>query len=498
MPENDFAENENHDLLARATAVADEYTDGDEYAYLMEIISTQHAERGDFETAIQRAESIPDPYLKDRAMGAIAVKASEQGESQLALELVDTVQDQMLHETYIEQIAVKTASEGNFKEAIQLADGLGDPSPVLSNIVSVYVTKGDVSEALELARSIDTVGVRVNTLNHIAAKLAQDGNTDDALQLVQEGADEIDDIEFPEDQIHALVGMAIILDKLGEKGNGFDKLAEAYKICRTLDDSEPGSTLEKDETMIEVIGGFGELKFFEKADQILGEIEGPFQFAQASIRLAHSYFRDGKDAEAEELLTQAVEICKEQMAYSEQGVRQQNQLFAEIAAAYALNKRFGQAIEIIKLVMIDDDKRSIIETVGILAARANDVAVVERVGGLLENPTAGSSYWVQIADAFAELNESEEVSKSLAKALKSSEAIELVYDRVLATGEIAERSSDQPAALFTKAIKMIPQIESRYRQARALLSAAAKFSSASRNFDDTEPEALPSNVFHVE
>lgn len=320
MSDHEFPENVTTDLLACATAVA-EFTDGDEYSDLMEIISNRQAEKGELDVAIQSAESIPDPYLKDRAMGSIAIKALEQGDSNLALDLIDTVEDPMLRETYIEQIAVKAATDDKFDEAIQLADGLGDPSPVLSNIASVYAKKGQLDAALDLTRSIDTVGVRVNTLNHIASHLVKQGDSEAAQQLIQEGADEIDDVEFPEDQIHALVGMAVVLDQLGERGNGFDKLVEAYKICRTLDGSDPSSMLAKDETLIEIVGAFGELKFFEKADQILEEVDGPFQFAQAGIRLAHSYFRDEKPAEAEDLLAQATEICKEEKAFTEQGMR---------------------------------------------------------------------------------------------------------------------------------------------------------------------------------
>jgi tetratricopeptide (TPR) repeat protein len=497
MTENAYDEDVTTDLLACASAIA-EYTDGDEYADLTELIVTQQAQRGELDAAIQRAETIPDPYLKDRALGAIAIQALEHGESQLALELINSVEDPMLQETYIEQIASKAAGEGRFDEAIQLTDNLGDPSPVLSNIASVYAAKGHLPEALELARSIETVGIRVNTLNHLAATLAKSENREEALQLVHEGENEIDDVEFPEDQIHVLVGMASVYGLLDEKGNGFDKLNEAYKISRTLEGSDPTSILAKDEALTEIVGGFGELKFFEKADQILEEVDGPFQFAQAGIRLAHGYFRDGKETEAEALLAQAVEICKEETAFTEQGVRLQNRLFSELAAAYAIHKRFDRAIEVLKLISVNEDKRAIIEMVGVLAARADDWETVTSVAELQEDSAAKGSYWVQMADAFAESEQSEAVAKSLANALQSSESIELEYDRVLIVGEVAARNAERSAELFTDAITSTPAVESYYRQARVLLSLAPKFSKAGRTPNDAEQEALKKIIVALE
>lgn len=147
---------------------------------------------------------------------------------------------------------------------------------------------------------------------------------------------------------------------------------------------------------------------------------------------------------------------------------------------------------------MEDDKRRVVETVGVLAARANELSVVEQLVDRLEEPSARSAYWIQVADAFAESEQAEKVEPMLAHALESSEAIELVYDRVIVLGEVAARSTGRASELFTEAIALIPEIESNYRQSRALLALAQGFSKTGGTPNDAIQESLRKIIVNLE
>lgn len=144
------------DILACAAMVA-ETIDGDEYSEVTEALAVQFAERGELNRAVELAETIPDPYLKDRTLGVVAAFGIGAGLPDYATDLLETIEDPMLRELAIEQIAIKYAQQGKFEESIHIASELVDSAPVVGNIAVIQAIRGMPAEALDLVRSIETL-----------------------------------------------------------------------------------------------------------------------------------------------------------------------------------------------------------------------------------------------------------------------------------------------------------------------------------------------------
>ena len=491
-PENNLA---NEDLLASALAVA-ETVEGEEHSELLEAIATEYCRRGDLSTAEELAETIQDPYLRDRTIGTLAALSFDVQEPESANQLLDSIEDPSLVAIAIEQTAISLAQRGEFEEAIRLTDELVDPADALSNIAVLYAQSGAFEAAIEVAKMIEPAHSRTTTFGQIALESVDKGRAEEASELLGEATSAAAEIEFPEDQVYSLAGLASIYEKLGDRESSLDRLMQAHELCGDIESSAGvgiTATAGRDQALSQVVGGLAAVNDYSQADSVLEEIEDPFQFSLASMQLAEAYHKDGKQQPAKELLDQAVEIAREPELTGERGIAVREQVLSMLAYRYALCGYFDESLKLAESITGTDQKTSLLVDIGRqLVVAGRDAS---RAAEFLTDLSKTSTFWMAVSDAYWDANLPEEAARAITKAQASADSIEYAYEKSLALKEIARRlssreQSERAGIAFGKARMAIETIEVSYKKALALLELAQIQKSVSLQPNQTDRSAV--------
>ena len=261
------------------------------------------------------------------------------------------------------------------------------------------------------------------------------------------------------------------------------------------------ATSVRDEALAQIVGGLANLQFFEKADEVLENIEDPFQFSLATLQLALAYQKGEQPEKAEELLDQAVEITSEEQVWSEQAVHTRNTLLAKLSFAYATCGNYEKSLKVAQT--IDSSGIQVSVLTEIAKKGIQSTLKPTQVTELMPDLTARSSCWLAINEALGAANETEPAENALRQSIACAEEIQLPYERCLAFAEIGMRvvTTDQPGRandLLIKATRSIGDIEGNYRKAVALLDLAQKCQSIDRKVTETERDLLQNIVAKLE
>ena len=482
------------DLLAAALAEA-EKLEGEEHSDLLELISTEYCRRGDLSLAVELADTIQDPYLRERTIGTLASLSFDVQNPDSANELLDSIEDPSLMAVAIEQTAIQLAERGEFEEAVRLTDQLADPADALSNIAVQYARSGAFDDALEVAQMIEPPSSRTTTFGRLAFESLDKGRTDEALELLGEASESVEAIEFPEDQVYALVGIASAYEKAGDKESCVTRLNQALKLAVEIEGAAGvgiSSTAGRDQALAQIVGTLTSFKSFANADKVVEQIEDPFQFAIASGLLAVGFHEDGQQGQAKGLLDQAVEVAREPELTGERGVALREQVLSMLAYRYALCGYYDESLKIAESMTGVSQKAELLTDIGRVSVGAGRDVV--RVAELLNDPMQTSAFWLAISDAYWTANKQEEAEKSIAKAESSADAIENPYEKSLALKEIASllHSRELPERarrVFTKAKAATDTVEVGFQKARCLFALSQIEKSVSQSTAETDRSA---------
>ena len=493
---------EPEDLIAATLAVSMTIV-GEERSELIEAVAIEYAQHNELEKAVQVMESIQDPYLRDKGIGTISVMAADAGETQFADQLLNSIEDPSLLTVALEEVAVSHARRGNFETALELCDELEDNAPAFGGIAVSYANHGFLEQALELARSIESALPRSLTLVQLALDQSARNDPTSAQGLLAEAAEIAGEIEFPEDQVESVVTIARAYASLGKNELAYDELLEAIRLCDEIESTSGviTATSVRDHELAVIVSALANLKFFEKAEEVLETVEDPFKFALGSRELALAYHKEQKEAEANELLEQAVEVTEDADVVYEQAVAMQQEVFSNVAHAYAVNGQTGKALEVVELVHVVRLKNHWLEEIGKVAVQmGSDPSVISEA---LPDAASQSSFWLVISDTYAKSNRPEKADEALQLATKfADQSSDRPYEQALAFNEIATRllanRSEQASQLFQRTLSTIPGIASSTRRALILLDMARKFRTHNKELNQQESGLLREILLRME
>jgi tetratricopeptide (TPR) repeat protein len=442
--------------------------------------------------------------VRDQATSQIAAQSVEAGDADFADQLLNSIEDQSLLTVAIEQVALRHAQRGDFETALQLTGELADAAEVVGGIAVVYAAKGFPEQALELARSIEAALPRTLTFVQLALEAITQNNSNSGEELLVEATESAGEIEFPEDQVDALVTVASVYEKLGKRDSAYEQLLEAIRVCDDIESTSGviTATSVRDHELAIIASALANLKFFDKADEVLETVEDPFRFALGSRELAIVYHQNQRETEANELLDQAVEITEEAEVVGEQAVALQQEVFSNLAYAYAVNGQIEKGVEVADLVHRVGLKNHWLEEIGKVAVRhGSDPSVISES---FDDDASKSSFWLVVSDTYSELDRTEEADEALKRAIKCAEdSSDRPYEQTLAFNQIATRflaknRHEQATQLFQRTLATIPTIASSTRKALVLLDMARKYRKLGRELNDQESGLLREILVRLE
>lgn len=449
------------------------------------------------DVAVDLVETINYSFLRDQALAVTAAKCILVGAADYADRLADMIEDDSSYAAAMEQMAVAYAESGELEKAIEIAHELTESGPTLSRIALVCVARDLLAKALELAQSIDYPDLKAPVLVELAAKALQDGRNTEAVELLLEATTVAEEIEFFEQRISTLVTIASLNKNCGREAEAFELLSRAHRLC---DDS---ADFAKDTALAQIASGYAELQRAEQADQVIEEIENPFQFAHATANVALEYHKAGDSSRALTLLTQAIETVKAEGAYGEQSLMMRESVLDELARYCALVGRFDEALEMMGLMNSEERQyRSLAEIAKLCVSSGNHNRVFQ-VTELIKDNYPRVLCEIEIVDAFIAAEQMPLADRVLAQAVARTAEIQRPFQKAMALMEAGSRLAHREQAVraaevLFEALTTLATINGYYLQSQALVKLAGKYRELGQEEGQREQAVLAAMTLKLE
>ena len=443
-------------------------------AEVISLIAIKYAESGQLDVAVDLAETIHDSYQRDQARAALAAKFIELGAADYAEKLCDLIEDDTAYALATEEMAVAYAESGEFEKSIAVAHRLADSAPTLSRIALTFVAGGHPVQALEVARSIDYPDLKAPVMVELAAHALHDGRNAEASELLQEATNAAEEIEFAEPRISILVSIASLHGKCGQSAQALEILARAHQLCKESEN------LAKDSALAQIAGGFAELHRYDQADQLIEEIENPFQFAHANVKVALECYQAGDSTRALTLFADALEIGRDEEVYGAESLMLRETLLYKLAVCYATIGHREEGLQVIGMMDSQDQQHRALAEIAKLYVRTGNNSQVFEVTEMIKDEYARVLCELEIVDAFIASDQFALADHMLLQALARAATIERANQKASSLMEIAPRLARREQAtkaseVLFEALTALQMIDDSYYQSHALINLAGKY-----------------------
>jgi tetratricopeptide (TPR) repeat protein len=487
--------NSSGEFLTVAERLAENLQD-DARAEVVSIIATRYAKLELIDHAIALAETISDPFTRDNTFVEIAAASISAGTSDYADALLEMIDEPAIRSVAIEKIAVKYAELGDLDKSLEMADQLDDADLTLGRIALVDGTSS--SHSIELVSSIMDPNLRAATLGQLAILAHRANRKSEAEELLAESLRAAEEIDFSQNRIYALTGIASLYVEIGDSNRAVEILSRALELCESFEGLPAvglPSSFPRGEALAQIVEGFARVGNFEQADVAAEQIEDPFQFAHASTKEAIEYFRAGQSGQALTLLSEALELVLEEPVYGEQGMLMRDGLLVELAVGFVIAGDVEKSLQVAEKLSSEDQRYVALEQVGKETARRGNARGIFQVAKSITNNYSTTSYWLAITDVLREAAQTDLARQTLFEAAKSAVLIQENYQKAESLIEVAHRfalmnDSAKASELFVLALVTINQLAQDDRKAFLVLRMDERLRELNRTPSEDERELL--------
>ncbi len=299
-----------------------------------------YLDRGDVDLAAELANSVNDPYSRDKLLAMVAEKSAEIDDEEYALQLADAIEDQGLQSQATERVALVLAGKGHIEKAREIADSMAHPDFVLAGIAAKQAEDGDETAARVTVAEIDFPSARVSASQHIASSLIAKGENESAVAWLDDGVEAAEAIEHDEERIRTLSDLSSLYVDAKRNDKSIETLAVAFGFAEQLDNTH------RDFFFGNCAIGFLNAGSVELADQALDLIADKTQLGSALVGFARDSWKKDEKDDALEALEEAYAIVNSQREIEIRDSRARNRLFTIIAAQFAGFGKTERGIEI--------------------------------------------------------------------------------------------------------------------------------------------------------
>ncbi len=484
------------DLLACAAYVAERVESGDDHSEAIAGVVPYYLERGDVDLAAELANSVDDPFVRDRLLIAVAAKCAENDDDEYARQLIDAIEEPGLQAEGIERLGMVKAGKGQFNAARAIAEEMIHPEFVEASIAVKQATDGDSVAASETISKIGFAGARVTAGNSIAQHNISSDNKEAAIEFLMGSLCDAAEIEHEEEKIRTFVEIGNLFIEAGRNG----KAIEAFDKAR-----EPAENLEnvhRDALFASISTGFLRAGSQDLADRSLDLVSDKTQLSSGLLGHAKHYWQVDLKDEAAEAIDEAYEVLRSQREIETRNSRERFVLFGSIAAQFAGFGKGERGIEIAE--KIEDSEHSmaaLTQVAHVLTLQESNNLARQALNAI---PDDGQRVFalMGMSDAAKREGRDEQTVAFLNEAAAHVEEIPQLSLRSSALVSIADRaaSSEQDDLLensVTQLFETIVQTKSRLSQSTALVSMAELVKKHDLELSETEHEKLRGIVSKV-
>ncbi len=484
-------EDEDIDVLSTALRVTETVKNADGFDELSAGIALRYADREDYDRAVEIADTINDPYMREKTVADIAVKGSRASHEEYAFELLGSLEDLSHESTAATVIAIDHADAGRYDRAVEIASNLDDNTTLLAEIAIKCAAAGDAEKGLQIAETVDDPLHSALALTRIADAEIKAGHNDSASEVLEQALDETNDIDSADERATTRAEIALRFADLGRPEDAAGALAQA------MEDAEVAVEPYKDTAYAEIAVSHAQMKDYDAALQVTEKIDDVYVAANTLTRIAVVEHGDEeRETESLQLLQDAFDLLAEEIPESEREESQRSNILSAIAIRYA---EFGGRTQAIKAAeAIGPPRDRSLTLIGV----ALSLVESEDIDGALSTVRS-------IPDENYRVNGLLRISRSLisneagrdrglalvAEAQKLLEKIERPLDRVIALTQMATIFADvdqkqRGETLIRQAVEESRSIPREYDRASALISIADPYAKIGFEPDEEFNELL--------
>ncbi len=484
------------DVLACAAFLAENIKSGDGRAEAMKVIVPQYLAAGNVDLAAELANTVDDPFSRDRLLIEVAEKCAEIDDVDYALQLADAIDDEGLCAQARERIALKTVVAGDQDKAREIASEMMHPDFVQAGIAVRQAADGDEHSAFGTIEEIDFPSARVLALQNIASAHIEAGENDQALTSLERAVQSANEIEHNEEKIRSLCDIA----NLYIEAQRNDLAAATYEVARIQ--TELLDNTHRDFFLGNCALGFLHADNLELAESTLDLIADKTQMSSALLGFAREYWKRDEKGEALETLEESYAIIKSQREKETRDSRSRNALMGSIATQFAGFGKTERSIEIAQENQDIDETMSALSQIGqILAVQHEDGLARQAINAIPEDSNRLLAL-IALSDTKGRQEETEDAIILLDEASELAETVPQPAARSTILNEIAARYIDfdlpeKARSVSLQNLQVIAGIRDESSLAAALAVASQIYEKSGMEISETEMTVLKSLVGKV-
>lgn len=427
-----FDEAQNN-LLSCATFLAEDIRSADGHSEALKAIVPHYLERGEVDFAAELANTVDDPFVRDRLLLLVAEKCAAVDDDEYAFQLVEAIEEFGMQEAARERIVLQKSVKGDFETALQVAESLTHPADALAVVAVQQAAQGDDENSRKTLEQIDFPSAKASALQAIATIKIKNGETGKAAELLENAVEAAKDIEHKEEKIRALVEIANHFIEAGRGDRGIETFDKAKTVAENLDN------VHRDAFLANIAHGFLRAGSLALADRTLDLVADKTQISSCLVGFAQEFWRKEEKEEALEALEEAYAILKSQHEKETRDSRAKYALFASIAVQFAQFEKAERAIEIAQAN--DDDQQAnnaLAQIAQVCALKGNDEQMRQAIQAIAADDSRMFAL-IGVSDAKNTLGKKEETLEILNEAAHLAETVPQFFVRSSAYNELAKR-----------------------------------------------------------
>ena len=324
MAENFISmEEAQNSLLSCATFLADDIKSSEGYSEAMKAIIPRYIERGDVDLAAGLADSVDDPFVRDRLLMLIAEKCAAIDDDDYAFQLADAIEENGMQEAAREAIANQKAAKTDFENALEIAGSLAHNSNAYAMIAAHFASQNRDEEAGQTIEKIDFPITKAGAFQNLALINFNKGNDEKAAEMLEKAAVAAEEIEHSEEKIRAFYEIGNHFSEIKQNGKAIEALDKAKTNAENLDN------FHRDAFLANIAYGFLKAGSMELADRTLDQVGDKTQISNSLAAFAQEFWAKGERDEALETLEESFAILKSQTEKETRDSRARNASFCD-------------------------------------------------------------------------------------------------------------------------------------------------------------------------
>jgi tetratricopeptide (TPR) repeat protein len=489
MVEETSVEAAGEDLVSCAVFLADKMRSAEARAVAMQNVIQRFLDKDDVDSAAEYADTIGDPFLRDRILIRVIAKCVAMNDDEYGLQLVDAIEEEGSRAAGLEAFALQKAAKGETDEAIRIAEDLEHSSEAFAGIAVNLAKAGESVRAEEALERIDFFRARVDAMIEIAAFHLKNGDKDRGVKMLERAFAVCDEIEFDEDRIRSYIEAGSRFVEAEKKDRAIAAFDEARKLAEQLDG------IHKDNILANISVAFLQSGSVDLADRTLDLVADKTQLGFALAGFSRVYHEDGEEQESLDAAEEAYAILRSETEKQIRDSKARFQVYSSIAVQFARVGKFERAMEMAHEIPDPGlEKSTLVNIAQVCVLRSEDEHFRQAVNAL-EQESDRVAGFISASDAKSSLGLTEEAIALVDEAAEMLESVPQIISRSELQMEIAGRyhfygAEGKSRDAATAGLNIVPEILGDGNRAIALCELSEIYDRAGFEVSEAEKEVL--------